>query len=112
MNMLSNKISIIRAVASRVMYVIVNVPTLSHAEEQLDDLYDDICKALDEDPTYYTNISGDFNAKIGLTISEIRNCTGLLWYPMQKRTRIESTPLLITMYVPNEHLLLQQKLHR
>ncbi|KAI8430421.1 hypothetical protein MSG28_000698 [Choristoneura fumiferana] len=39
--------------------------TSSHSDDEISEFYDDISTALRENPTFYTTVIGDFNAKLG-----------------------------------------------
>ncbi|KAI8439905.1 hypothetical protein MSG28_001366 [Choristoneura fumiferana] len=43
----------------------VYAPTSSHSDDEISEFYDDISTALRENPTFYTTVIGDFNAKLG-----------------------------------------------
>ncbi|XP_041461759.1 protein-glucosylgalactosylhydroxylysine glucosidase-like [Lytechinus variegatus] len=43
----------------------VYLPTSSHADEEVDMVYEEIAKLLDEDKANFTIVMGDFNAKVG-----------------------------------------------
>ena len=43
----------------------VYLPTSSHTDEEVDTVYEDIDRLLDEDKAKHTIVMGDFNAKVG-----------------------------------------------
>ena len=43
----------------------IYAPTTSHEDEEVEELYEEISKAMDKDKSHYKIIMGDFNAKVG-----------------------------------------------
>ncbi|KAI8422946.1 hypothetical protein MSG28_014049 [Choristoneura fumiferana] len=75
---MAKKMRNIGAVSPRVIYatfdlnkryslkvIQVYAPTSSHSDDEVSEFYDDISTALRENPTFYTTVIGDFNAKLG-----------------------------------------------
>ena len=52
----------------------VYAPTTSHSEDELNIFYNDIDKIL-ENPSHYTIVMGDFNAKVGVRTNPSKTAT-------------------------------------
>ena len=66
------------SISGRVIYVCLKInnkysvkviqayaPTSTHDDEEVEQFYEDVEKAMDEDPSHYQYLIGDFNAKLG-----------------------------------------------
>ncbi|CAG4945202.1 unnamed protein product [Parnassius apollo] len=75
---LVNNVVQIESVSTRVAYLILRItkryslkviqvyaPTSAHSDEEVEEMYEDISKAIHSSKTHYTVLMGDFNAKLG-----------------------------------------------
>ncbi|KAG6440869.1 hypothetical protein O3G_MSEX001433 [Manduca sexta] len=76
---LINNIVSIESVSSRVVYLILRIskryslkviqvyaPTSTHPDEEVEEMYEDISRAIHTSKTYFNVVMGDFNAKLGM----------------------------------------------
>jgi len=83
----------IESICSRVIYLILKLnkrytikiiqvyaPTTDHNDEEIENFYEDIYRAMQQDKTHYTLLMGDFNAKLGHREDEAETAVGPFGY--------------------------------
>ncbi|XP_072389526.1 uncharacterized protein [Diabrotica undecimpunctata] len=94
-----DKIIKTESVTSRVLYLILKLnerrsikiiqvyaPTTSHSDEEIENFYEDINRAIEKDKTHHLILMGDFNAKLEFKEDNAEVATGSFGYVINKIT--------------------------